>query len=255
MPFYFCLRTKKTHLCRMSSDRKIVFDFGEVVFRKSPRSKNIRIKVHPVQGVVVSIPSFCAEERAINFVIEKEYWIRKSLAKMAKTVNKFTVFTPQTEFSTYNHRLSLQTHNKQSLRMELKGNLLIVNYPIDVEPGHPRVQEFVRNAVLKTLRFEAKQYLPNRTRELAFKHKFEVNEVKVRNNKTRWGSCSGKNNINLNIHLMRLPQELIDYVILHELMHTKVKNHSAKYWSSLEKVLSGAGVIDKKLNKYHLVYW
>jgi predicted metal-dependent hydrolase len=239
----------------MASDRKIAFDFGEVTFKKSERSSNIRIKVHPKQGVVVSVPPLCAESRAINFVIEKELWIRKCLAKMAKTREKFTLFTPSSNFSTHSHSLILKTHSRQTMRMEVTGASLIVYYPQSVSFEHERVQEFTRIAILKTLRFEAKKYLPERTKELAKKHAYTVNEVKVRDNKTRWGSCSGKNNINLNIHLMRLPQELIDYVILHELVHTKVKDHSAKYWVTMEKVLPGARMLDKRLNKYNLVYW
>jgi predicted metal-dependent hydrolase len=236
-------------------DRKITFEFGEVLFRRNQRSKNIRIKVHPTQGVVVTLPPYCSENRAINFVIEKELWIRKSLAKMAKTRQQLTIFKPEKVFKTHVHHLRIQAHCKQTLRMDVKAETLTVYYPESVSVEHPRVQDFIRNAVIKTLRFEARNYLPGRTRALAEIHGFEINEIKVRNNKTRWGSCSGKNNINLNIHLMRLPQKLIDYVIMHELVHTRVKNHSAYYWGELEKVLPGARVLDKQLNKYHLVYW
>jgi predicted metal-dependent hydrolase len=204
---------------------------------------------------VVSVPPQCADERAINFVIEKENWIRKSLAKMAKTRERFTVFKPDAKFMTYNHKLIINTHDRQTLRMEVNGDKLLVSYPREAEIEDPKIQEFIRAAILKTLQFEAKNYLPGRTRHLAEKHGFKIGDVKVRNNKTRWGSCSGVNNISLNIHLMRLPQELIDYVIYHELVHTKVKNHSQKYWNELEKVLPGALQLDKKLNKYNLVYW
>jgi predicted metal-dependent hydrolase len=237
------------------ADRTIAFDFGEVVFRRNTRSKNIRIKISPAKGVLVSVPQHCTDERAINFVIEKELWIRKSLSKMAKTIEKYTVFTPGVHFSTYSHRLVIQPHSRQVLGMRLSGQILTVNYPESVDVSHERVQEFIRGAVIKTLRVEAKNYLPERTRELALINGFDVGEVKVRNNKTRWGSCSVKNNINLNIHLMRLPQELIDYVIFHELVHTRVKNHSSSFWVALEKVLPGAKLLDKQLNKYHLLYW
>ena len=239
----------------MDEDRIIQFDFGEVKFRKNPRSRTIRIKEHPENGVVVSMPAKCREEHAINFVVEKELWIRKSLAKMAKTRGKFTVFDHTNLYKTYAHRLVLMPHSPRTLRMEIKGAELRILYPEQVEVYHPKVQEFIRNAILKTLRIEAKAYLPKRTHELAGEFDFQVNDVKVRNNKTRWGSCSGKNNINLNIHLMRLPQELIDYVIFHELMHTRVKNHSSKFWNELENVLPGARKLDKQLNQYHLVYW
>ncbi|QQS52473.1 MAG: M48 family metallopeptidase [Bacteroidota bacterium] len=239
----------------MQTDRKIVFDFGEVLFRQSPRSRNLRIRVHPAKGVQVSVPGKCTEERAINFVIEKEQWIRSSLKRMAHTRQSLTLFTPETVFSTHSHTLVLRTHERQFLRMEASGPWLVVYYPAGVEVTHPRVQEFIRSAILKTLRFEAQQYLPAHTRALAKQHGFSVNEVKVRLNTSRWGSCSGTNNISLNIHLMRLPQALIDYVVLHELAHTREKNHGPGFWNLLEKTLPGARRLDKQLNKYHLLYW
>ncbi|MHC4325449.1 MAG: M48 metallopeptidase family protein, partial [Planctomycetota bacterium] len=66
-------------------------------------------------------------------------------------------------------------------------------------------------------------------------------------------SCSAKNNISLNINLARLPDELRDYVILHELVHTRIKNHSKKFWAELDKVIGGgAKELSKKLRKYRL---
>ena len=67
-----------------------------------------------------------------------------------------------------------------------------------------------------------------------------------------WGSCSEKNNINLNINLVRLTEELMDYVILHELVHLKVKNHSKQFWAELDKYVGNAKELDKKLKKHRL---
>ena len=97
---------------------------------------------------------------------------------------------------------------------------------------------------------KAKIYLINRTRYLADLNKFVINKVFIKNQKTRWGSCSSKNNINLNIQLMRLSSELIDYVIFHELVHTKVRNHSKVFWDTLSYYVPKARSIDKKLKEY-----
>ena len=98
----------------------------------------------------------------------------------------------------------------------------------------------------------AKEFLEGRVRELADKFGFVYNKVTIRNQKTRWGSCSGKNNINLNMKLMNIPNHLIDYVILHELVHTKVKNHSPIFWASLDRYVGNAKVIDKELKQYSI---
>ena len=74
----------------------------------------------------------------------------------------------------------------------------------------------------------------------------------IKNNKTRWGSCSHRNNINLSLHLMRLPEHLIDYIIAHELVHTVHKNHSNKFWKDLENVFPGAKAADRELKDYRI---
>jgi hypothetical protein len=100
---------------------------------------------------------------------------------------------------------------------------------------------------------KARTQLINRLNELSEKHGFRYNKVFIRNQKTRWGSCSGKNNINLNVNLARLPEDLIDYTILHELVHTRVKDHSKRFWDELEKFVKNAKEQDRKLNRYRVL--
>jgi len=96
----------------------------------------------------------------------------------------------------------------------------------------------------------ARQDLIERLNLLSQKHGFSYRKVFIKNQKTRWGSCSGKNNINLNINLIRLPDELIDYTILHELVHTRVKNHSRRFWDQMNKLVGDAKKLDRKLREY-----
>ena len=98
----------------------------------------------------------------------------------------------------------------------------------------------------------AKEFLEGRIKELADKFGFVYNKITIRNQKTRWGSCSGKNNINLNMQLMNIPNHLIDYVLLHELVHTIVKNHSPLFWITLDRYVGNAKAINKELKKYSL---
>ncbi|MBU2520893.1 MAG: M48 family metallopeptidase [Proteobacteria bacterium] len=100
---------------------------------------------------------------------------------------------------------------------------------------------------------EARKFLTNRLNELSGKHGFDYNKVFVRNQRTRWGSCSVKNNINLNVNLVCLPEELIDYTILHELVHIRIKNHNKEFWDELDKLVVNAKKLDKKLNKYNVL--
>lgn len=99
---------------------------------------------------------------------------------------------------------------------------------------------------------EARKILVKRLDRLSEKYDLPYNRVFIRNQKTRWGSCSGKNNINLNMNLVRLPNRLIDYTILHELVHTRIKNHGKDFWAELEKYVKNARQLDKELNQYFL---
>ena len=91
-----------------------------------------------------------------------------------------------------------------------------------------------------------------RVRELASKHNFIYNDVSVKSTKTRWGSCSLYNNLNFNIHLMRLPDFLIDYVILHELVHTAERNHGKNFWTLLNYLTGDAEKLDKEVKKFKI---
>jgi predicted metal-dependent hydrolase len=85
---------------------------------------------------------------------------------------------------------------------------------------------------------------------LAKQFDLPVNKVFIKNLRSIWGSCSGLNNINLNLHLMRLPEDLRQYVICHELAHLKVRNHSAAFWAYLETLFPGAREKARELRHY-----
>lgn len=97
---------------------------------------------------------------------------------------------------------------------------------------------------------KARKKLVERLESLAIKFGFSYNRVFIRNQKTRWGSCSSKNNISLNIKLVRLPDELVDYVMLHELAHTIVKNHRKVFWKEMDKLVGNGKQMASRLRIY-----
>jgi predicted metal-dependent hydrolase len=100
---------------------------------------------------------------------------------------------------------------------------------------HKKEKEEANNAFLTIDKKEARKKLKSRLRELARKNGFKFGKITIRSQKTRWGSCSGKNDISLNYKLVILPQDLLDYVIFHELVHTREHNHSPNFWEDLNK--------------------
>lgn len=103
------------------------------------------------------------------------------------------------------------------------------------------------------LRKKAKAYLPKRLDELAQKYGYKYNKVALKYMKTRWGSCSFKNNINLNVSLVTLDRELIDYVLLHELVHTVEKNHAKTFWARINSHMPDARARQKILKSRKVI--
>lgn len=87
---------------------------------------------------------------------------------------------------------------------------------------------------IEAMRLQAKRTLPPRLKELARRYGFTYNRVAIKHNSSNWGSCSAKNNINLNLNIVRLPAPLRDYILLHELCHLRHRDHGEAFHLLLE---------------------
>lgn len=105
---------------------------------------------------------------------------------------------------------------------------------------------------IERMRSEAQRILPPRLQELARQHGFTYHQLRIKHNVSNWGSCSVKGNINLNLHLVRLPAELQDYVMLHELCHLREMNHGPKFHALLESVCPDHRKRAQALREYKL---
>lgn len=101
---------------------------------------------------------------------------------------------------------------------------------------------------------EAKEALSGRIRELSELHALPFGRLYLREHKSRWGSCSVTNDISLNLKLARLPRELADYIMLHELAHTRWRGHGVRFWSLVERLVPGARELDSRMKDYLLEF-
>jgi len=124
-------------------------------------------------------------------------------------------------------------------------------------------EQWIKNAVAKIKNEEKqdennKKIIPidkargiiiERVETLADLYGFNFNKISIKKQKTIWGSCSAKNNLNFNYKIASLPDSLRDYVILHELVHTRVKNHSPLFWKTLDNYVKDSKTIRRRLRK------
>jgi predicted metal-dependent hydrolase len=114
----------------------------------------------------------------------------------------------------------------------------------------PEPAEKLSESEKKALRKTAEFWLKHRLHALARQYGFQYERVRIMNAKTRWGSCSSRGTISLNVALMRLPETLRNYVILHELTHTRHMNHSAAFWAEVERYYPKHKEARRRLKKY-----
>ena len=216
---------------------------GLVTFSKNRRSKNIKLSVKPDKSVLVSFPYYASKKEVLLFVAKNEAWIKQQQHKMDGRKTKVGADTV-IQSKIYTIRFGLADKNRVSKnRNELK-----ISVPdFDSEQS----QAYIEKCLTEIYRFEAKHILPKRLKELAAKHGFSYSRVTIRNNRRNWGSCSSQNNISLNLQMIKLPNRLIDYILLHELVHTEIKDHSAKFWRRLDEVSENrAKMLSKEVQKY-----
>lgn len=208
---------------------------GEIKVRRSANIKYLRLRMAPGRGLWVSVPYGVSELQVRKFIIENKEWIEQSRKNMT-VYEKDTGMDlcPGSEVKTKLHVLKImQTEQPQSF-YRLEGNIIMLFVPDRVD--FCRIEKIVQRFLVEIYRMEAKKYLPPRVKYYAEKFGFKYRQLTFRDNISNWGSCSFENNISLNIKLMKLPDEIIDYVILHELCHTIEKNHSEDFWKLVGRV-------------------
>lgn len=199
-------------------------EFGKITIRRSARASQVRLRVAPDGTLRASLPLY-----APTFLIKR--LIKSSRQELRDLL---TQSQPKTTYSDgmligKSHRLTVRPGTKLSITR--RGQQLTVTLPEGMSLQDGPVIRVIRDGVIGALRIEAKSYLPKRLSFLAQKYGFQYQKVRFSHASGRWGSCSSQGTISLNIALMKLPFELIDYVIIHELAHTRHMNHSVAFWA------------------------
>ncbi len=200
---------------------------------KPSKARSLSLRYPNTEALLlVEVPKGYSEKVVEDFIRKKSDWILKH----------------------YRNRQNLQHQRSTFWANVEKGKILYLGEQYSIvfqEAAHNRVQmkdrqmrinmsKSTRKAPLKSilypaLRALASNYLKKRTHELAQHTHTIIKTVRIKDHSSKWGSCSSLKNINLNWHLIFLPPSLIDYVIIHELMHLREMNHSPAFWQWVER--------------------
>jgi predicted metal-dependent hydrolase len=222
---------------------------GTITLRRNRRARRFSIRVTIFEGVLVTVPWFASYASAMEAVERNRIWILRELRKAGEQEQRQFRALAQDGYITRAHRLLVEQGDTENTTVRVHSGVITVRYPRTLHLESTTVRRAIRSGMLAAYRIEAHAHLPGRVRELAVRHGFVYRRLFIKDLRSRWGSCSVVNNINLALQLMRLPDELVDYVILHELVHTKVKNHGSDFWKLLDRVSGDARGLDKKLRK------
>lgn len=217
---------------------------GEVQLKKSSRAKRLILKLTSDGVPVVTVPTYVPYIVAQKFAIKQKSWIQKNMR-----VAKPSLITEGKRVGQHHHVVFTQTENT-NVSSRVTDRTITIRVPQDVLRTHPTVQTEAKKACIRALRKQAEVYLPKRIHELSTQFGHRYNNITVRAVKTRWGSCSSTKNINLSIWLMQLPDQLIEYVLCHELAHLKHPHHQLSFWQEVARMVPDFKARRKQLKDY-----
>jgi predicted metal-dependent hydrolase len=225
--------------------QKVVFipEVGKVTLAKRRGAKNLRLSIRPDGSIRVSLPIWAPYASAIKFVNDRADWIRQNnrghqplILKDGQRIGK----SYRLQF------ISEPTVNRTSARLGI--NSITITSNLDFIEA--TVQQKALKAAERALKKEAEMLLPARLSQLAAKHGFTYSGHQIKRLTSRWGSCSSQGKITLNYFLVQLPWELIDYVIIHELVHTRHLNHGPDFWKLMRQILPDVKQLRKDIKLY-----
>jgi len=214
-----------------------------VTIYKRRSSRSLRLSVDGDGRIRVSIPAWTPYSAGLAFARSKYDWI------LAQRRPRRLLAEGQPVGKAHHLRFTAKPGVGKPSSRVVPGAVL-VQHPPEMTADDPAVQKAAYDGSVRALRAQARQLLPQRLAKLAETHGFEYRSVNIKQLKRRWGSCDQDKAIVLNLFLMQLPWEYIDYVLLHELMHTRIMRHGPDFWSAMAELRPDTKQLRKQLREY-----
>ncbi|WP_458409479.1 YgjP family zinc-dependent metalloprotease [Bacteroides congonensis] len=220
-------------------------ELGRLVVRVNQRAKSLVFRTKS-DAIYVSVPSGTTMKE-IKQAVEN---LRGKLLASRRRLNRPLIdlnYKIDTEF----FKLSLISGDKEQFFANSRLGFMQIICPPTADFTDENLQDWLRKVIEESLRRNAKSILPPRLERLSKQCGLSYTSVKINSSQGRWGSCSGRKDINLSYYLVLLPSHLIDYVLLHELCHTREMNHSERFWALLNQLTEGKALaLREELKKY-----
>ena len=206
--------------------------------RVSPRARRLTARVHVGGRVEIVVPVGVNAHAVRDFVQRFTPWIDRKVAAMRCFVAPMEPVPPTIEFAFTGEFLTVEWQRAPACKLEHAANRIVVRAPDD---------SAARGLLQGWLKSAAEQRLTPQLLKLAAELKYSVSRVSIRCQRTRWGSCSTRGTVSLNCSLVFLRPEVVRYLFVHELAHTKHMNHSAAFWRLVEKLEPDCKRLDREL--------
>lgn len=227
----------------MATRQLDVEGIGKVTLHKRRGARYVRLSINPRGGVRVSMPSWLPYKAGLTFLETRRAWLQQNIKQPAIMTDGQRVGKA--------HRLNFVVNTdatKPSSRV--RNSVVTVQLPASIAQTSDVAQKIAERAAVRALKIEAQTLLPQRLEQLASKTGLMYKSITIKSLKSRWGSCNSQKDIVLNTYLIQLPWHLIDYVIIHELSHTKVMAHGKPFWAEMDKHLKNVKQLRGEIKKY-----
>lgn len=215
-------------------------DFGQIIIHTRRGARNITMRVKP-DGLHLTVPP----RSLLKKVLEVLQPYRKQLLEQLEQIAPKPVDLSFRIHADCFH-LSLASSKLKHFTIRREEEEMIIYCPENVDFKREDVQKLVRSAILRAMKKAAETYLPPLLSMWAERFGLTYRKVRIIGARSRWGSCSAARTISLSCYLMLLPAKLMDYVILHELAHTKEMNHGPRFWELLDGMTEGKALLLRK---------
>lgn len=227
---------------------KIIEDkeLGRLVVRVNARARRLIFRTKS-DAIYVSVPPRTGLREVENAIEE----LRSRLLASRQKLERPALIDLDYRINTELFELSLVSGSSDRFLAHSELGKMQIVCPPTADFTDEKLQEWLRKVIEEALRRNAKIILPPRLQALSSQHHLPFESVQINSSRGRWGSCSSRKKINLSYFLLLLPGHLIDYVLLHELCHTREMNHGDAFWALLDGLTSGKSLeLRKELKQY-----